>query len=208
LNARNVRPGAGVTFRRLRSLAGLAAAIVPFAIIVHLVAEAAAVGRDGLCIGFLVRHSYFGGLFLAAVAWFGSTAGLNRPARERRRRCALLRADLKAAGRPHSLIVLIGANVAFFGLTQAVEGMPIASGALALALGVALAGSLLAALLVFLFGESIAAAGLESVIGTAPLHRGASGALRREWAIIVPRRATSAFSLFVPNRPPPTASQL
>jgi hypothetical protein len=206
-NARSDRPGLGMTARRLRSFAGLAAAIVPCAIIVHLVAEAAATGRDGLDFAFVVRHGYFGVLFLASAFWFGSTVGLGRPASERRRRCALLRADLGTAPRPQSLTMLVGANLGFFALTQAFEGVPVASGSFALGLGVALCGSMLSALLVFLFGRSIVAAALDSVIGTSPIRCAADRVARRVRVVAAPRDAASAYSLFIPNRPPPTMSQ-
>ncbi len=198
----------GMNARRLRGLAGLAAAIVPCAMIVHVLAEAAATWHDGLDLNFVVRHSYFGALLALSAWWFGATVGLGRPAAERRRRCALLRSHLAGSRRPQSLLVLAGANLAFFGLTQAAEGAPLADGSVTLGLGVALAGSLLAALLVFFFGRSIAAAGLECAIGQAPQPCPVlppAGTRPRTFA--APRRATDAFTLFVPNRPPPAATR-
>jgi hypothetical protein len=156
--------------RRLRAAAGLAAAVVPCAIVVHLVSEAAAIGADGLSGAFVARHAYFAVLLIASAAWFAATVGLGRPAAERRRRCALIRAELNSGHRPYGALLLASANIGFFALTQAVEGIPIASGALALGLCTAVAGSLLSALLVFVFGGSLVIAGLESVISTAPLR--------------------------------------
>jgi hypothetical protein len=186
-------------------MAGLAAAIVPCAVVVHLVAEAAALGHEAFGFGFIVRHAYFGGLVLAAAWWFCLTVGLGRPDRERRRRCALVRAELGGARRARNLTGLVVANLGFFALTQGVEGIPIASGAVGLGLGAALAGSLLCALLVVLFGRSIAAAGLAAVIGITPLRRAPAAPARRRRVRAVPRNATAVFSLFVPNRPPPAA---
>jgi hypothetical protein len=199
--------GAGMNAHRLRNVAGLASAVVPFAVAVHLIAEGAALGREGFGFGFVVRHAYFAGLLLVAAWWFCATVGIGRPAAERRRRCAMLRADLLDVGGVRGLLTLAGAQIAFFGVTQAVEGVPIASGAVVLALGVALAGSLLCAALVFLFARSIVVAGLDSVIGVAPLRPAARALARRERTIAIPRRATSAFSLFIPNRPPPILSR-
>jgi hypothetical protein len=191
---------------RLRNMAGLASAVVPCSIVVHLGAEAAAVGTAGFGFDFMVRHAYFAALIVAAGWWFGATVGFGQPGRERRRRCAMLRADLSGFRRPRNLVVLAAAELAFFGLTQILEGVPIASGALALGLGVAFLGSLLCAFLVFLFGRSLVVAGLDSVIGTAPSRAAATPLARRDRTIAAPRSATSAFTLFVPNRPPPILS--
>jgi hypothetical protein len=105
------------------------------------------------------------------------------------------------------LLLLAAAQLAFFGVTQAAEGVPVASGAVALGLGVALAGSLLSAVLVFFFGRSLIVAGLDAVIGTVPLRCAATVVARRDGRSAIPRRAASAFSLFVPNRPPPNLSR-
>jgi hypothetical protein len=208
LDASTARPGSPMTFQRIRNYAGLAAAIVPLAIVVHLAAEAAATGREGITLGFVARHAYFGVFFGAAACWFGATVGLGRSPAERRRRCALLRVELGGARRFPHLAKLVGANLAFFAVTQAVEGAPIASGALAIGLTVALAGSLLAALLAFAFGDSIVAVGLDSVIASAPLRRNVAPCRGPDRAIAIPRHASSDYSLFIPNRPPPIASQL
>jgi hypothetical protein len=200
--------GLGMILRRARSFAGLAAAIVPFAIIVHLVAEAAATERDGISVGFVLRHAYFAAIFAAAVMWFAVTVGAGRSAAERSRRCALVRADLSAMRGPRRFLMLVAANLAFFSLTQAVEGNPIGSGALMLGLGIALAGSLLSALLVFVLGNSFVTASLESVIGESPFRRVAVAVARRTRRIAAGRHATLAYSLFIPNRPPPTAVRI
>jgi len=194
--------------RRLWNVAGLASAVVPFAVAVHLIAEGAALGGEGFGIGFVVRHAYFGGILAAAAGWFAATVGIGRSAAERRRRCAILRADFAGvSGGARGFLTLAGAQFAFFAATQAVEGVPIAAGAVALGLGAALAGSLLCAALVFAFGRSVIVAGLDAVIGVAPLRPAATALGRRDRTIAPTRRATAAFTLFVPNRPPPMLSQ-
>ena len=188
---------------RLRTCAGLATAVVPCAILVHLIAEAAAVGRDGLDLSFVVRHAYFGLLFVAAALWFCATTGIGRCASERRRRCALARADLRGGQGRFGIATLVGANLAFFALTQTVEGVPIAAGAVALSLAIAFSGSVSAALLVFFFGSAFARAALDSVIGHASRRARCPAAPRRARVLAVARHATTTYSLLRPNRPPP-----
>jgi hypothetical protein len=192
--------------RRMRNLAGLSSAVVSCAIVVHLVAEAAAVGTAGFGFEFVVRHWYFAALLVAAASWFGSAVGIGQPGSECRRRCALLRADLAGLRHSRSLVLFSTAELAFFGITQIVEGVPIASGALVLGLAVALLGSLLSAFFALFFGRSLVVAGLDSVIGTAPLRPAVAPLARRAGTIAPARHATSAFTLFVPNRPPPILS--
>ncbi len=194
-----------MTARRLQACSGLAAAVIPFAIVIHLAAEFAALGGDRIDASFILRHGYFGLLFVASVAWFSATVGLGRSPRERRRRCALVEADLRATPPLRRLLMLVGANLIFFASTQLVEGVPIASGAVGLALAVALFGSTLAALAVFSFGRTLLTATLECVLATSPARPAAACA--RIAPLVVPRTATSAYSLFVPNRPPPNASR-
>jgi hypothetical protein len=188
---------------RVRIVAGLAAAVVPFAILVHLVAEALSLGRDALGAAFLIRHIYLGVVFLATSLLFGRTVGVGCNAAERRRRCALIRAQLRGAAAGASFASLALANITFFGLSQLVEGVPVASGDWCIGLGAALLGSLVSALFVFLFGRSLIIAALEAI---GILLRQSTARAKptpvRFW--VVPRRASSAFSLFVPNRPPPT----
>ena len=192
---------------RLRGYAGLAAAIVPCALIVHLVAEAAALGSAGLGAAFVLRHAYFGILIVAAAGWFGVTIGIGCSRSERRRRCSLLGADLRGRHGRHGIVTLIGANLGLFALTQLVEGVPIAAGAAIPSLAIALAGSVGAALLVFYFGQTIALATLASVIGSTPRRAAQRTFSFRARAIVVPRRATAIYTLNRPNRPPPFPSQ-
>jgi hypothetical protein len=109
-------------------------------------------------------------------------------------------AALQPARVLHSLAL---ANIAFFGLSQLVEGVPIASGDWCLGLVAAILGSLVSALFVFVFGGSVIYRGTRSDPRfAAPKHTDPQP--QSEPLRIAPRRASAAFSLFVPNRPPPT----
>lgn len=197
-----------MSVRRLRNVAGLAATIVPFAILVHLVAEAVALGPHGLGADFLVRHAYFGALFVAATVWFCATTGIGRAGRERRRRAALLRADLRASRRPAALVTLVATQLGFFAITQSVEGVPIATGAWTIGLSLAIAGSIAAAFLVFFFGHAFIGATLDCVIGRTPRHRRLAAWRRRHADAIAPRHAGVPFSLHRPSRPPPALARI
>ena len=98
------------------------------------------------------------------------------------------------------------ANLAFFGITQLLEGVPIASSQTGTGTGLtaAVAGSLLAALVIFFWARSLVALALASVVARTrnarPFER------PRRCIVAVSRAAASAFSLFVPNRPRPIPS--
>jgi len=184
---------------RLRTLAGLAAAIVPSAILVHLAAEALALGPAAISVQFFARHLYLGLLLAGAGWWFCSTLGLGSGRFEFARRCALARARLRNVRPGYQVPVLVAANVSFFALTQLIEGTPIAAGSLATGLMAGALGSVLSALVLYYFGRPVIAAALAAV-AHAPLSLG-----RRNLSV-APRRAQSVFSLFVPNRPPPARS--
>jgi hypothetical protein len=97
---------------------------------------------------------------------------------------------------------LAGANVAFFAVTQLIEGVPIASGDWCLGLAAALIGALVCSLFVLIFGRSIARAAL-GAIAELPRHAAIDPARKHVTPWIAPRCAAAAFSLFIPNRPPP-----
>jgi len=194
-----------VSTARVWTHAGLAAAVVPFAILVHLGTEATCTAGRLDVPAFVVRHLYLAVVALASAIWFARTVGIGTPVAERRRRCALVRAHLPRAGASYSFCSLALANVSFFALSQLIEGVPIASGDACLGLAGAVAGSLLAAVFVVVFGRSIAIAALVAVARvvrdvSTPPRRGMS----LHWS--APRRAATIFSLFVPNRPPPRSS--
>jgi hypothetical protein len=190
-----------VALRRLRTLAGLAAAIIPASILVHLAAESLSLGRAALGFDFVVRHVYLGALLLGGLWAFSRTVGLGRGRTEVRRRTALLRAALSGPRRRLDLAVLALGNLAFFGLTQLGEGLPIVSGTLWLGLAAGILGSLLAAVLVYAFGRSMVVAAIEALAHAS--RRPAPAVQRVRPAFRTPRAAAVAFSLFVPNRPPP-----
>jgi hypothetical protein len=190
---------------RLRTLAGLAAAIVPGAIVVHLVAEALALGSAAVSPAFFARHLYLGVLLAGAGWWFCSTLGLGSGRFEFARRCALARARLRNVQTGYQVPTLFAASAAFFVLTQLCEGAPIAAGSLVLGVVAGVLGSLLSAVVVFYFGRPVVAAALATVSHT-PRVTGARVLSVHHATATVPRRAQSVFSLFVPNRPPPIPS--
>ncbi len=190
-----------VALTRLRSLAGLAAAVIPASILVHLAAEALSLGRAALGFDFLVRHVYLGALLVTGLWGFSRTVGLGRGSTEVRRRTALLRAALTGPQGRLDLAVLALGNLAFFGLTQLGEGLPILSGTVWVGLAAGILGSLLAAVLVYAFARSMVVATIEALVHASRRPPAAVRAPRRAFA---PARAAAvAFSLFVPNRPPP-----
>jgi hypothetical protein len=190
-----------VALTRLRSLAGLASAVIPAAILVHLVAESLSLGRAVLGFDFVVRHVYLGTLLLGGLWGFSRTVGLGRGRAEVRRRTALLRAALSRPRSRLDLPVLALANLAFFGLTQLGEGLPILSGTLWLGLAAGILGSLFAAVLVYAFGRTMVVAAIEALVHAG--RRPPAAVRRRRPAFPAARAAAVAFSLFVPNRPPP-----
>jgi len=116
-----------LSFSSLRTLAGATSVVVPFAIAVHLVAEALALGAGAIDPDFWLRHAYLV-VPLALALWsFSKTVGLGVPRSEMIRRCALVRAQLRRAGGGSTILAFAAANLAFFGLTQVLEGVPIAS---------------------------------------------------------------------------------
>jgi hypothetical protein len=193
-----------VQLSSLRTLAGAASIVVTFAIGVHLVAEGLALGASALDMRFWLRHVYLTVPLALAVWSFAHTVGLGRRRSEMIRRCALVRADMRRAGGGSTIAAFTAANVAFFGFTQLLEGVPIASGASALGLAAAAVGSVLAALIIFFWARPLVAIALAAVAARTRNAR----AFVRPCRVIVPvsRTAASAFTLFVPNRPPPTPS--
>jgi hypothetical protein len=142
---------------------------------------------------------------LGLALWsFAETVGLGRTHAEMVRRCALVRARLRAAGGGSTIVAFSAANLALFAITQVLEGVPIASGAAGTGLIAALAGSLLAALVIFFWARSLVAIALAAVCARTRDARPFARPRRR--LVAVSRAAAAAFSLFVPNRPPPIPS--
>jgi hypothetical protein len=189
----------------LRALAGATSVVVPFAIAVHLGSEALALGAAAWAPAFWLRHVYLL-VPLALALWsFSDTVGLGRTRAEMIRRCALVRARLRVAGGGSTVAAFTVANLLFFGVTQLLEGVPIAAGSsTAAGLLAAVLGSLLAALVIFFWARSFVVIALAVVCARA---RNAPTCERpRRRVVAVSRTASFTFSLFVPNRPPPISS--
>jgi hypothetical protein len=195
-------PTLRIVMTRLRGLTGLATAVIPAAILVHLVAEALSLGRTALGIDFIARHVYLALLLAGGALAFSRTVGLGRGRSEVRRRTALLRAALAGPHLGTNLPILAACFLGFFALTQAGEGFPVLSGAIWLGLGAGLLGSVLAAVLVWAFGRSLVVVALDLLVHE-PRRRVAAVSSARPLASPVSRSAADAFTLFVPNRPPP-----
>jgi hypothetical protein len=188
--------------RRWRPIAGVSSAVVPAAVLVHLVAEGLSLGRAGLTIDFVLRHVYLAALVVVSLVTFARTVGVGAGRSEIRRRSALLRAQLGGLRRPLGLVVLVAAYLAFFALTQVDEGLPILGGALWLGLAAGTLGSILAAVLVSLFARAFFTVTI-AALDWQPRRAARAAAPRLRRADALPRTASTAFSLFVPNRPPP-----
>jgi hypothetical protein len=189
----------------MRTLAGATSVVVPFAIAVHLLAEAFALGAGAVDLDFWLRHAYLL-VPLALALWsFSKTVGLGVPRPEMIRRCALVRAQLRRAGGGSTILAFAAANLVFFGVTQLLEGVPIASASIGTGLTAAVIGSLLSALVIYFWGRSLVARTLAAAVAR-PRAPGRL-ALARRRVVTIPRAASAAFSLFVPNRPPPCASR-
>jgi len=193
-----------VQLSSLRTLAGATSVVVPCAIGVHLVSEALALGAATFAPAFWLRHVYLLVPLCFALWSFGATVGLGRRRAEMIRRCALVRARLRDAGGGSTVAAFVAANLLFFAITQLIEGVPIASGDAVTGLIAALAGSLLAALVIFCWARSIVGTALAAVCARTRNARTFAHPRRRLAA--VSRTAAAAFTLFVPNRPPPAAS--
>jgi hypothetical protein len=187
-----------------RTSFGLACAVVPVGIIVHLIAEALALGSAAATSLFVLRHIYLVVPLILAAWAFGTTIGLNGSHREMVRRCALARADLRGRGNVRNLLAFVTANFGFFCFTQLIEGIPIASGDFTIGIFAALLGAAIAAVAVFVWGRRVVRAALIFVTSS-PAR--VAGALRAGRTVFVAARcASNAFTLFIPNRPPPRVS--
>jgi hypothetical protein len=188
----------------LRTLAGATSGVVPFAIGVHLFAEALALGWAAIAPDFWLRHAYLLAPLALALWSFSHTVGLGRPRAEMIRRCALVRARLRSAGAGSTIVAFTVANLAFFGITQLLEGVPIASASIGTGLTAAVFGALLSALVIFFWGRSLVATALAAAVSR-PRQPGRL-AFAQPRINAVPRAAATTYSLFVPNRPPPATS--
>jgi hypothetical protein len=142
---------------------------------------------------------------LALALWsFSRTVGLGAGRTEMIRRCAFVRARLRAAGATSTIVAFTLSNLLFFGITQVLEGVPIATTSIGTGLTAAVLGALLSALAIFFWGRSLVATALAAAVQRPRVPARLASTLRR--IIAAPRAAASTFSLFVPNRPPPVSS--
>jgi hypothetical protein len=188
----------------LRTLAGATSVVVPFAILVHLVSEALAVGTNAIGADFWLRHAYLPAPLVLALWWFSRTVGLGAPRAEMIRRCALVRAQMRRAGGGSAVVAFSAANLVFFVVTQLLEGVPIATASIGTGITAAVIGSLLSALVIYFWGRSIVAIAL--AVAVARSRNPGRPAFARRRVVAIARTAAAAFSLFVPNRPPPISS--
>jgi hypothetical protein len=193
-----------IGFSFLRTLAGVTSAVVPFAIAVHLFAEGLALGAGAFAADFWLRHAYLLAPLALALWSFSRTVGLGAGRTEMIRRCAFVRARLRAAGATSTIVAFTASNLLFFGITQVLEGVPIASTSIGTGLTAAVLGALLSALAIFFWGRSLVALALAAAVQRPRLPARLARTIRR--IIAAPRAAAATFSLFVPNRPPPASS--
>ncbi len=188
--------------RRLAALAFIVAAI-PFGIAGHLVAEAVALDHESFwSIAVAPRHIYLLALGIAALITLVLIGrGPRCPHRSRHAR-ELIHA-LPFGGQGVRFAALsFSVQVAFFGVTQAIEGCPIQGGDLLAGLFTALAAALLGALVLALFHRRLIAFALLTMWVSAT-----QGNAVREcpkpapFARFVKRRGAFLFS--IASRPPP-----
>jgi hypothetical protein len=198
----------GVSSRPFLALAGFAASVGPLAILVHLVAEAIALGSGTWNLAFVERHLYMLPPLAFSIWWFAAQTGIGRSSAERLRRCALMRAGLRSVSQPFRSLTILSSTLAFFAITQALEGSPIAATghALSLAIGLlcAVAGSLAASFFVFRFGRAFIAAVITAIAQRDDRTAYPARAQRRRGRAV--RCAAATFTLFRPNRPPPLST--
>ncbi len=180
---------------------GLASAIVPVAVLIHLIAEISAISVQPNLAGFFGRHVYLLLPLLLGAWFFCSTIGVGRSSAERIRRCAIARAHIVRADRVRGFGHVFAANMLFFGLTQALEGVPIVAGSVSLGILVAALSSLLAAFALSACRRRFADTLRALVAGSR--NRLALVACAKIAVSLATRTAAASFSLFIPNRPPP-----
>jgi hypothetical protein len=128
---------------RLKALSLYAAATVPFGILVHLSAEAAALQRGFLELVCSPLHAYLGVLALASLGLVGFLIA----GKDVRRRGALLAKALPFHGHGTAFILLTAALQFGFAIsTELAEGDPLAAGSLITAFVAGLVASVLGAL--------------------------------------------------------------
>ncbi len=191
---------------RSASFLVLLALVVPCGIAVHLLAEYVGLGDADEALAFSARHAYLALLACASLAGFLVAVRAGAPARERRRRVALLVAALPARGRgPRFFAAMFVAQIAFFYLTQFGEGCPLCAGDFWIGVAGALIGSLVCALILTVFRRAIVrfVAELVAFVARFAIKPRTATRLRGMGPIAIPAHGLDA--LFRPNRPPPPA---
>lgn len=194
----------------LRGRAGalilFAALTTPFATLAHFGAEAASLGARAGEVLLSVHHLYLVVLNLLALAALVCALGLGAPHAERRRRVATLVAALPGRGRgPEFFAAAVVLQLAFFGLTQLVEGDPVAAGHLALGLSAALVASCIGAVIIAACKVRIlrVIAALPQWIAAQRVESGRP-LPRRPRIVALSQRPFASLS--VSNRPPPLSA--
>jgi len=156
---------------RAAALAVFAALTTPFGTFAHLASEAASLGEASLRILVSPDHAYLWALNCVAVFALMRAVGGAAGDAELRRRVALAISQLPGRGRGRAFFVTaVLWQLAFFAVTQAVEGDPIAAGHVVLGLIAAVLASLLGAIFVgrWKFRILHAIAALEEVLSPRP----------------------------------------
>lgn len=196
-----------MTTRRLRAVALLAALMMPLGAAVHIIWEIAGVGVTA---DFAARHAYLIGLLVVSIIGLMLLAARTGSRHDRRRALNLLVADLPQRGRgPGFAALVIGLQISFAALTLLLEGSaftPLASvGSFVCAVFAAVLGALLldagAAPLI-----AIAASMRHYIVRDRSVRCAVRVARRYLFAPRLPR--TRAYTLFVPNRPPPNTAPI
>jgi hypothetical protein len=179
---------------RVKAFFGLAGLSIFCGIAVHLVAELAALGRDGdASLIFSARHIP---LALLALASLGAVALAALPGRPR----------LPACGGLRLFLVTFSTQFLVFSLTEAGEGLPVQAGDLGLALVAALAASVLGALLVVRYEARVLAAVAELFVAIVAACKPQAAAQSWKRADAHVRVWRSRAVVFVASlRPPPSA---
>ncbi|MGA3037562.1 MAG: hypothetical protein ABSE64_08745 [Vulcanimicrobiaceae bacterium] len=188
--------------RRLAALVFLAAAI-PFGIAGHLLGEAVALDHESLwALVFAERHIYLLTLGAVALAFLFLIGRGPRCAHRASHARELIRA-LPFGGQGVRFAALSFAfQVAFFGVTQAIEGCPIQGGDLLAGLLVALAAALIGALFLALFQRNLVVfALLMSWTNAKQSDRERKRPQPAPFARFAKRRGAFLFS--IASRPPP-----
>jgi len=195
-----------VSPRRYGFLAAYPALTLAFAILAHVLAEAAG-SRDGLHTLLSPVHLALGVAVVGSFGWAALAFGLHRPPAERRRRLALLAAAVDGRSGIRRIATDLALQAAVAGGTLAIEGVSFDPARLVPAI--------LGAVAALVFGALVlraARAGAPRIAAFFAAHVRIARLrpLATDWLTVpaaVPARARH-YALFIPNRPPPRSSRL